>query len=304
MGMAEGRDWIQNTLGAEPFEQLATGLAGTELQSVLLEVMQHRASRRTERELLEQWQRDRFCAPASVDLRTSVALDAHLLAAADGFEGLELSPVAPLGACSVVALTSQNRVLSATRGTEVTSDPTNVLALECARRLRQAPTEPVHLATSHRVIRTQPVPKQAGHTQHFRLFALASAGAELEGHAFTVQTLLLHIRTLLAAFDRLEHHGYSFGERRVELLATPERATIAERIATELGTKATTALLEHAYYSGGIRYKLWVTAPDGTTLPLVDGGTFDWVAKLTSNRRAIFVATGAGAQLMALRFRV
>jgi hypothetical protein len=47
---------------------------------------------------------------------------------------------------------------------------------------------------------------------------------------------------------------------------------------------------------------LWVTAPDGTEVPLVDGGVFDWLAKLTSNRRAVFVATGAGAQLVAIRF--
>jgi len=35
----------------------------------------------------------------------------------------------------------------------------------------------------------------------------------------------------------------------------------------------------------------------------IDGGVFDWLAKLTSNRRAVYVATGAGAQVMALRFR-
>jgi hypothetical protein len=38
-------------------------------------------------------------------------------------------------------------------------------------------------------------------------------------------------------------------------------------------------------------------------LPLVDGGAFDWVAKLGSNRRAVYVASGAGAQLIALLFR-
>ena len=48
---------------------------------------------------------------------------------------------------------------------------------------------------------------------------------------------------------------------------------------------------------------LWVTAPDGTDVPLIDGGTFDWLTKLTSNRRAVYVASGAGAQLIALRFR-
>jgi hypothetical protein len=47
---------------------------------------------------------------------------------------------------------------------------------------------------------------------------------------------------------------------------------------------------------------LWVTAPDGALIPLFDGGVFDWLAKLTSNRRAVYVASGGGAQLIALRF--
>jgi hypothetical protein len=61
--------------------------------------------------------------------------------------------------------------------------------------------------------------------------------------------------------------------------------------------------LEHAYYSGGLRYMLWVTAPDGAETPIIDGGAFDWLQQLSSDRRAVFVASGAGAQLMVLRFR-
>jgi hypothetical protein len=45
-----------------------------------------------------------------------------------------------------------------------------------------------------------------------------------------------------------------------------------------------------------------VTAPDGDQVPIADGGTFDWLAKLTSNRRAVYVASGLGAQLIAVRF--
>lgn len=61
--------------------------------------------------------------------------------------------------------------------------------------------------------------------------------------------------------------------------------------------------LEHRYYAVGLRYMIWVTAPDGAEVPLIDGGSFDWLAKLTSNRRAVYIASGTGAQLIALRFR-
>ena len=35
---------------------------------------------------------------------------------------------------------------------------------------------------------------------------------------------------------------------------------------------------------------------------LIDGGAFDWLRKLTSNRRLAFVASGMGSQLAAYLF--
>ena len=278
-------------------------MTGSELSSALLEVMRRRAEARTPAEVLAQYQRDAFCRPAATDQRVSLEIDRHLLAAADGFEAIELSPVAPLAACSSVARTGQNRVLSALRSTEIVADPTNVLALECALRLRAGAAE-VHLATSQRVIRAQPVSNRPGYASHFRIVVLASAGIEARDHAFTVAALERHIRTMLAALDRLEAHGHAFGARRVDLLATPARAALADRIAASLdGVAAHRKPLDHPYYSAGLRYLLWVTTPDGAELPLIDGGAFDWLAQLSANRRAVYVATGAGAQLIALRFR-
>src|SRR5262245_61053107 len=112
--------------------------------------MKRRAAARSSSELLAQYGRDPFSRPAPIDQRTSVAIDGHLLAAAASFEAIELSPVTPLGTSSTVALSDQNRVLSALRTSEVVSDPTNVLALECALRLRVRPKESVHIATSQR----------------------------------------------------------------------------------------------------------------------------------------------------------
>ena len=297
------RDWIVDRIGSAAFEQLATGLAGSDLHSVLLEVMQHRARNRTPADVLSQYLRDGFCAPAEIGLRTSHEVDGHLLAAADAFEALDLSPVAPLGVSSAIAQTGQNRVLSALRMTEVVSDPTNVLALECARRLRAAWDTPVHLATSQRVLRAQPVPRLPGYGQHFRIFVLASGGREAKDHAFTVQTCALHIRTMLAALDRLEHHGYAFGMRRVDILTTPARQQVGDRLGELLNVSVVRGPLGHAYYSGGLRYQIWVTAPDGSDVPLIDGGAFDWLARLAANRRAVYIATGTGSQLIAWSFR-
>jgi hypothetical protein len=297
------RRWIIEGLGQEAFERLASELTGSELGSVLLEVMQRRAAARTPAEVLAQYQRDMLCRPAAIDPRVSLEVDRQLFAAADRFEAIELSPVAPLAACSSVAATGQNRVLSALRATEVVADPTNVLALECALRLRGGAAA-VDLATSQRVIRAQPVPRLPGYASHFRIFVLASAGLETRDHGTTHDALERHIRTMLAALERLEAHGFGFGARRVDLLATPERTALADRLAAALaGVAVERKPLEHAYYSAGLRYQIWVTASDGTVLPLVDGGAFDWLTRLAANRRAVYVASGAGAQLIAARFR-
>jgi hypothetical protein len=302
------RPWVSRGIGELAFEQLAKGLSGSQLGSLLLDVMRERASARAPKQVLAQYARDRFCAPSPIDLRTALALDAQLLEAAEGFEAIELSPVAPLGTCSSVAPTDQNRVLSALRMTEVVSDPTNVLALECARRLRAEPAARVHLATIQRVMRTQPIPKAPGFTQHFRLFVLASGGAEGKDHEFSRASLLRHIRTMLGALDRLERHGYAFGARRVDVLAADGQRALGDRVAAELERdlpgRVAREPLDHGYYSGGLRYQLWVTAPDGAKVFLADGGSFDWLARLGSNRRAVYVASGAGAERMALRFRV
>ena len=162
----------------------------------------------------------------------------------------------------------------------------------------------MRLATCHRCVRAQPYPRLPGFAPHFRIFCLASAGRERQDQAFIISELALHVTTMLAALDRLEAHGYAFGPRTVTLLATDARAAVAERVATALPGAVTRGVLEHPYYDGGLRYQIGVVGPDGTVLPLIDGGAFEWVAALTSNARLVYLASGMGAQLAATVFKV
>ena len=297
------RSWASEAVGEAAFGALAEELPASEVWSLLLEVMARRAALRTETDLRRQWERDRFTRPAEIDQRTFVDLDGHLLAAAAAFEAMELSPLAPLGSCSVVGLASQNKIVSALRGTEVVADPTNVFALECARRLREKPDEVVRLATCHRCVRAQEVPNLPGFAQHFRIFCLAIAGRERGDNALVVEALVEHMTTHLRALDRLEQHGYDFGARRGVVLSTPERASVADRVAGAVQSiPVTRAMLTHPYYNG-LRFMIHARAPGGEDIPLIDGGAFDWVARLAANRRFVFVASGMGAQLAAYLYR-
>jgi hypothetical protein len=298
------RAWVTAGLPPATYDELTRGLSASRLWSLLLEVAEARASGRACAELVEQWARDRFVQPAMVDQRSLVEVDRHLLGAAAAFESIELSPVAPLGVCSVMGHASQNKVLSALRGTEVVADPTNVMALECARRLRLDPSTVVRLATSHRCVRAQPIPKRPGMAANFRIFCMVSAGLERQNHAFVVDAVAEHIKTMLHALDRLEQHGFAFPERRITLFTREETASLGDRIVAMLGDGAVArAVLEHPYYNKGVRFQIAARSSEGAETPLVDGGAFDWVARLTSNRRAVYVATGIGSQLLPLLFR-
>jgi hypothetical protein len=300
------REWITAGLPDGAYEALARGLSASRLWSLLMEVLEARAAARPLPAIAEQWATDRFVQPGVVDQRTHVEVDRHLIAAATAFEfeSIELSPIAPLGVCSAMGRASQNKVLSALRGTEVVADPTNVMALECARRLRRDPAVPVRLATSHRCVRAQEIPKQPGFTATFRIFCLATAGIEQENHAFVIEAVTGQIKTMLSGLDRLEQNGFAFPRRKVTLFATEQRSAIGDRIADKLaGSTAARGLLDHPYYTNGVRFQIAVPTREGAEVPFVDGGVFDWVAKLTSNRRAVFVASGMGSQLVPLLFR-
>jgi hypothetical protein len=297
------RPWATAGLDAAAVAALFEKLPASEVWSLLLEVMERRAKQRSPADLARQWERDPFTQPAAVDQRTLNALDGHLLAAAAAFDAIELSPLAPLGSCSAMAPGSQNRIVSALRGTEVVADPTNLFALECARRLREHPDQIVRLATCHRCVRAQEVPKGPGFAQHFRIFCLATAGRERQNHGLVVDALAEHITTHLQALDRLEQHGYAFPNRRVRILATGERAVLADRIATAVeGIPVERSVLEHPYYDG-LRFMIQAGTTRGEDIPFIDGGAFDWVARLASNRRLVFVASGMGAQIVAQTYR-
>jgi hypothetical protein len=62
------------------------------------------------------------------------------------------------------------------------------------------------------------------------------------------------------------------------------------------------APLDHHYYDG-LRFQISARSAMGAHVPLIDGGAFDWVAKLAANRRLVFVASGMGLQLVPLLFR-
>ena len=269
----------------------------------LLALAREDAATRRPADLGRQWTDDATVRPSATDQRTATAYDALALESAPEYEALLLSPVAPLGTSTVVAPMSQDRILTTIRPNEVVSDPTNVLALEAARRLRDDPAEHVRLCTAHQVLRMQPVPPGVGFTRHFRLFSLLDAGPSRPYDGFEVDAVVaqlgIHLRILTAASERF---GLQWRDPVAKIFADDRLPAIADRLSSALSAAHPDIGIEHAplesAYYGGLRVKLLVHDRAGTPCDWIDLGAHDWVARLTSNGRQRCIASAVGIQLL------
>jgi hypothetical protein len=94
-------------------------LSPSELTSVLLGVARERAGRVTPARVMERWARDRFVRPSAADPRRLAALEARLWELVPpAVEGVELSPVVPLGTCVAALGDRKERCLVSCVATE------------------------------------------------------------------------------------------------------------------------------------------------------------------------------------------
>ena len=75
-------------------------------------------------------------------------------------------------------------------------------------------------------------------------------------------------------------------------------------VAILIGYMVGRAVRKGARGHGGLRFQIDARSTQGSAVPLIDGGAFDWVARLASNGRLVFVASGMGSQLAAYLYRV
>jgi len=294
---------------------LAERLTATDLQSLLLEVYRLRAKQRGPTEVLADYERTRFVRPSSASARR--LLEWETIACSQlppSFELLALSPVSPLGTCSAVAAISQDWAVSTARNTEVVSDSTNVLALECALRrralLRQDPrsSEPVHLASSHRLLRAQRY-EDPGLLPHFSLFALCSAGKDQGNLGFELSALTLHAGFHLRALRAFLGQAVGLRLSATDFAPSPRYALVESHflspVREEFPDVPSTIDEERQSgrgYYGDLCFHIDALAPSGRPIQLVDGGSVDWTQKLLSNAKERLVTSGVGSERVCSSF--
>jgi hypothetical protein len=293
---------------------LAECLGPTDLQSLLLEVYCRRARRRRPSEVLADYERNRFVRPSPVSpVRLLEWERVAFSQLPPEFEPVELSPVCPLGTCSAVASVDQNWSISTARNTEVVSDSTNVLALECALRrrelLRAAPRsrEAVHLAASHRLLRGQRY--EGPHlVSHFRLFALCSAGRDQGAWQFELSVLALHARFYLRALRAFLGAEVPLQVSVSDLTSEVQAPLLESRLLAPIRHEfaKVTCLIDSERSSGrgyytGLCFHIYAAAPSGL-IELVDGGAVDWTQKLLSDAKERLVISGIGSERVCTEF--
>jgi hypothetical protein len=313
---------IERKTGVRDLAGLLAGrLSGSELSSLLLAVYEQRTEKMRPVELLAEYRRNRLVQPADVDM---IALRESELATLRflrdrGFAPVELSPVAVLGSCSVVAAVSQDKVVSAVRNTEVVADATNMLALHAAelrRGLRGArgeegsgpgrsreESEINRFCTVHRHVRTQPL-RDKRFRPHFVIGCMVSAGRDNGGYAFECAEMARHLGDYVALLREvygvarfrvmLKRRG-GYDGRNPPMLIDRMESWLRERLAgVEIGREEAPA--ESAYYQG-VQFKLYIPM-DGGEWEIADGGFVDWTQRLLENKKERLLISGFGLEML------
>jgi hypothetical protein len=268
---------IDRASGVEDIVGVLEGLQPTDLQSLLLEVYRRRAARMTRKTVLDRYEHSRFVTPASGSPRHLLEFDRRALSLIpDSYEAIELSPVAPLGAASVLGKVSQDWAVPTARNTEVVSDSTNVLALECALRRRRDRASVVKLVSSHRLLRGQDY--GAGGAPHFRLLGLAAAG---RGRGFEVEALV----------EQLVYYSRLLGDVRIAL--TPLAGTLADDVCatTPINLEVDSSRTSGRAYYAGVCFKIFAGETE-----LGDGGFVEWTQTLLGDRKERLLISGIGSE--------
>jgi hypothetical protein len=270
---------VWRRLEASPRTALEHDLSQADLQTLLLDVARQRAATATPARLMQRWRQDRYVTPWATDPRKVWRTEAGLWELLPGeFTGVELSPVTPLGTCAALGPVSQNGVISTIRGSEVVSDPTNVL-------------------------RAQPF-DAPGAFQHFRLFALVTSARDRGSAATEAAMLITHLKFWTAALGTLRETQGSHVTVSYTMLGFPP---LTERMKDTVlpapqPLPANVTLTEdpdrqhgRGYYE---RAAIKLYADD---LDIGDGGFTDWTAQLNNDaKERCFTSCVATGRLAAL----
>jgi len=284
-----------------------SNLSQSEFNSLLLEMNRSLTSRLSAAELMKKFRMNRFIVPSDINPAKFHTLEAELLDKAEdhGFKGVLLSPVAPLGSCSVFGCVDQNNIVSAARGTEVLSDPTNMLAIFIADKMKKGSINnklPVHYCTTHRVTRGQAFSGKISFP-HFGIFCIVSSGKDTGSYSCEKTLLTKQFDFYKNLFDRKYHASFSVVLRKRSGYTDSEgfferMADYINEALPDIPISFNESDIGNAYYKG-INFKIYMHT-DSESIEIGDGGFVDWIQKLTGSKKERCLISGLGMDRLML----
>lgn len=286
--------------GQEIIDKLLS-LPKADLNSLLLHLFGKQTDSFTPVDVLKAYQSNRFSVPSDLDPVRFHALEAELLAEAQrsDMQTILLSPSATLGSCSVFGCVDQYNVVSGLRGTETLSDPTNMLAIIIAEKLKtgtECNVSPLHYATTARAVRSQ-VFSGKGFFAHFGLFCMVSSGKDTGAYSCEKQLLKkqllfykqwmqdrFHTKLSLVLSKR---DGYKDGDGFCANMIETVRAVFPE---TPISLDESE--MDNKYYQG-VNFKIFMES-DGEKIFIGDGGFVDWISRMLGNKKERCLISGVG----------
>lgn len=294
-------DRILRQIGDQEIIDKLLSLSKADLNSLLLELFEKQTDKFTPADVLKAYQANRFSTPSDIDPAKFHALETQLLTAAQkmDIQTILLSPSAPLGSCSVFGCVDQYNVVSALRGTETLSDPSNMMAIIIADRLKrrtESNTPPLHYATTVRAVRAQ-VFSGKGFFAHFGLFCMVSSGKDIGSYACEKELLKKHLHFYK---DLLQEH---FNAKLSIVLRKRGGYTDGDGFFNKMTEVVQTAFpdtplsfdyddVDNKYYKG-INFQIYMET-EHEKMMIGDGGFVDWIHQMLGSKKERCLISGIG----------
>jgi hypothetical protein len=306
--MDEIIDRILRQTGDKELINKIVSLSKSDLNSLLLKVFQIHAINTKPTDLLKAFELNRFSIPSEIDPVKYHKLEAEILSLAQKLKFITvlLSPSAPLASCSAFGCVDQNNIVSATRGSEILSDPTNMLSVIIASKLKNNELDskiPLHFCTTARVTRAALFPNTKRHFAHFGLFCMVSSGKDAgsyncEKNLFVeqinlIKKLLIEKYNAKLAITLKKRGGYKNNDIFFN--------TISDLLENMFPDVSFSYDLEHEgnnYYKG-INYKIYMDK-DNEMIEIGDGGFVDWIQKMKNNKKERCLISAIGLDRLLL----
>ncbi len=293
---------ISRELNDENIVKQLADLPMADLNTLFLELYRQKSNAFEVNNFLRSYTVNRFTSPSNIDALNYHRVEIDMLEVAQKLDikNILLSPVAPFGTSSVFGCVNQNNILTAVRGTEVLSDPTNMLAVIIADKIKNneiTNDEPYHLCTTARVVRAQKFERPDFYS-HFGIFCIVSSGIDKGSYCCEKQLLKKHFDYYIGLLEKSYHKQISIElSRRAGYVDSDGFFSRVKDYVQSIvpGVPVLeTEQVQNNYYIG-INFKIYV-CDNNDKIEVCGGGFVDWINKLTNNKKGRCLTSGVSIE--------